>query len=273
MRRCDATADQIMTTDNVAVRLQQIAVRFAGYTAVEQVNLHVGTGEFVALVGPTGCGKSTLLSVVAGLLPASAGEARLFGQPLTGLAPAIGYLFQQDALLPWKTALDNVAIGLVFRQVPLPRARAQAREWLAKVGLRGFEQHYPHQLSGGMKKRVSLAQVLILDPKILLMDEPFAALDPQTRDLMENELLRLWQEDKKSVLFVTHDLEEAIALADRVVVLSAGPAARPIGEFAIPLARPRDVSEVRLTEPFLDLHRQIWQLLRGEVLKSHARPT
>jgi len=261
----------MMTTDKVAVRLQEITVRFASYTALENVSLQVAEGEFVAIVGPTGCGKSTLLSVVAGLLEPSAGQVQLFGQPMNGLDLAAGYIFQQDALLPWKTALDNVAIGLVFRGTPTSEAREQAQVWLQKVGLKGFERYYPHQLSGGMKKRVGLAQILILNPRILLMDEPFSALDLQTRDLMENELLRLWQEDRKSVLFVTHDIEEAIALADRVVVMSAGPATRPIGEFAIPLSRPRDVAEIRLTESFLDLHRQIWNILREEVRASHAR--
>ena len=263
----------MMTTEQAAVRLQEITVQFASRTVLANIHLEVAAGEFVALVGPTGCGKSTLLSVVAGLLTPNAGQVHLFGQPMTGLDLAAGYLFQQDALLPWKTALDNVAIGLVFRGTPLHQAREQAQVWLHKVGLHGFERHYPHQLSGGMKKRVGLAQILILNPKILLMDEPFSALDPQTRDLMENELLRLWQEDRKSVLFVTHDIEEAIALADRVVVMSAGPATKPIAEFAIPLLRPRDVAEIRLTETFLDLHRQIWNTLRGEVLRSHAQQT
>jgi NitT/TauT family transport system ATP-binding protein len=268
-----AEADFPRSSSQAAAQLSGITVRFGNHTVLEQVNLQVEAGEFLSIIGPTGCGKSTLLSVAAGLLPPSAGEVYLFGQPRRGLAQAAGYLFQQDALLPWKTALDNVAIGLVFRGTPINEARKQAEVWLQKVGLRGFERHYPHQLSGGMKKRVGLAQVLILNPKILLMDEPFAALDLQTRNLMENELLRLWQEDRKSVLFVTHDLEEAIALSDRVVVMSAGPAARSVGEFAIPLPRPRDVAEIRLTETFLALHREIWHTLRREVLASHAQQT
>src|ERR1043165_1588141 len=152
----------MITTDKVAVRLQEITVRFASYTALEQVNLQVAEGEFVAIVGPTGCGKSTLLSIVAGLLEPSAGRVQIFGQPMNGLDLAAGYLFQQDALLPWKTALDNVAIGLVFRGTPISQAREQAQGWLEKVGLKGFERYYPHQLSGGMKKRVGLAQVMIL---------------------------------------------------------------------------------------------------------------
>jgi NitT/TauT family transport system ATP-binding protein len=252
------------------LEFRQVAVAFGAYVAVEGVSLRVSEGEFVSLVGPTGCGKSTLLNVAAGLLPPTRGEVLLEGRPLRGLNPKAGYLFQQDAILPWKTALDNVALPLVFRGVPLKEARARARAWLAKVGLERFPDRYPHQLSGGMRKRVGLAQVLIADPKLLLMDEPFSALDIQTRQLMENELLRLWQEDRKTVLFVTHDLEEAIALSDRVVVLAAGPASRPIGDFPIPLPRPRDVAEIRLTPEFLRLHREIWDLLRGEVMRAHA---
>lgn len=258
--------------DRIAVELQGVSARFGDYTAVENLNLSVTEGEFVSLVGPTGCGKTTLLNIIAGLMPTSAGAVRIFDDPVEGIDNRTGYLFQQDALLPWKTALDNVAMGLVFRELPLASARRQARDWLGKVGLRDFENRYPHQLSGGMKKRVALAQVLALNPKVLLMDEPFAALDVQTRDLMENELLRLWQEDRKSVLFVTHDLEEAVALADRVVVLSAGPGSRPIGEFTVLLARPRDVIETRLTDEFLAIHRQIWNILRHEVTKSHFKP-
>ncbi len=254
-----------------AVELRGVTQRFGDYTAVQGVNLVLTAGEFVAVVGPTGCGKSTLLNVIAGLRPPAAGEVRVFGRLLTGLNRRAGYLFQQDALLPWKTALENAALGLTFAGVPRAEAYERAAAWLAKVGLAGFGDRYPHQLSGGMRKRVALAQVLIMDPKILLMDEPFSALDVQTRQLMENELLRLWEEDQKSVLFVTHDLEEAIALADRVVVMSAGPASRPIGEFPVPLERPRDVTEVRLTEEFLGVHREIWSLLREEVMRAHGQ--
>ncbi|GAA6756397.1 ABC transporter ATP-binding protein [Thermus thalpophilus] len=252
------------------LEFRQVSVAFGDYVAVEGVTLRLAPGEFVSLVGPTGCGKSTLLNVAAGLLAPSRGEVLLEGKPLKGLNPLAGYLFQQDAILPWKTALDNVALPLVFRGLPWPEARRRSTAWLEKVGLGRFPRHFPHQLSGGMRKRVGLAQVLIAGPKLLLMDEPFSALDVQTRQLMENELLRLWQEDRKTVLFVTHDLEEAIALSDRVVVLSAGPRSRPIGEFPIPLPRPRDVAEVRLTPEFLRLHREIWELLRGEVMRAHA---
>ncbi len=254
-----------------ALSLKGVAQRFGDYVAVKGVDLDAAPGEFVAIVGPTGCGKSTLLNIVAGLKPPAEGRVEVFGEPLTGLNPAAGYLFQADSLFPWKTALENVALGPILRGVPAGEARDRARAWLSKVGLKGFEDRYPHQLSGGMKKRVALAQVLILSPKILLMDEPFGALDVQTRQLMENELLALWQEDKKTVLFVTHDLEEAIALADRVVVFSAGPASRIVGDFRIELPRPRDVAEIRLTEGFLKIHKEIWALLREEVMRAHAR--
>jgi len=254
-----------------AIELSRVSQRFGDYVAIRGVDLAAAPGEFVAIVGPTGCGKSTLLNIVAGLRPPAEGEVRIFGRPLAGLNREAGYLFQADSLLPWKTALGNVMLGLVLRGVADGEARERARAWLAKVGLKGFEDRYPHQLSGGMKKRVALAQVLILRPKILLMDEPFGALDVQTRQLMENELLALWQEDRKTVLFVTHDLEEAIALADRVVVFSAGPASRIVGDFPVELPRPRDVAEVRLTEDFLRIHREIWSLLREEVMRAHAR--
>ena len=239
------------------------------YTAVGDVNLRVGVGEFVSVVGPTGCGKSTLLNVAAGLLAPSTGEVRVFGDPLTGTNTRAGYLFQAESLMPWRTALHNVMAGLTFRGAT--DARAQAEDWLRRVGLGAFGDRYPHQLSGGMRKRVSLAQTLVLDPDIILMDEPFSALDIQTRQLMENELLALWAAKKKAVLFITHDLDEAIAMSDRVVCLSAGPAAHPIGEFAIDLPRPRDVAEVRATPRFVELHQAIWSVLRDEVLKGYQQ--
>jgi NitT/TauT family transport system ATP-binding protein len=180
-------------------------------------------------------------------------------------------MFQADALMPWRTGIDNVVAGLDFRGVPRSEARKQGEEWLRRVGLAGFGDRYPHQMSGGMRKRLALAQTLIMRPDILLMDEPFSALDIQTRQLMENELLALWAEDRKSVLFITHDLEEAIALSDRVVVLSAGPGTRPIGDFRIDLPRPRDVSEIRMTPAFLALHREIWGAMKEEVLKAYQR--
>ena len=239
------------------------------YTAVRDVSLRVGAGEFVSVVGPTGCGKSTLLNVAAGLLQPSSGTLRVFGETLSGVNARAGYMFQAESLMPWRTALGNVMAGFEFRGIA--NAQAQADEWLKRVGLGGFGDRYPHQLSGGMRKRVSLAQTLALDPDIILMDEPFSALDIQTRQLMENEVLALWAAKKKAVLFITHDLDEAIAMSDRVVVLSAGPGSHPIGEFAIDLARPRDVAEVRATPRFVQLHTAIWDVLREEVLKGYQQ--
>jgi NitT/TauT family transport system ATP-binding protein len=259
-----------------AVALHDVSITFrlgkgVTYKAVSEVTLSVADGEFVAIVGPTGCGKSTLLNVAAGLLWPSSGSAEIFGAPLTDLNLKAGYLFQADSLFPWKTALQNVAIGLETAGVPSSEARKRAQDWLKRVGLGGFAARYPHMLSGGQRKRVGLAQVLIRDPKILLMDEPFGPLDAQTRQIMGNLLLELWSTDRKAVMFVTHDLEEAIALSDRVVIMSAGPSARIIGDWRVPLARPRDISEVKLEKAFHDLHREIWNVLKDEVLKGYAQ--
>ena len=269
-----------MASTAPALALDDVTCRFAGrdggsaYTAVANATLHVGEGEFVSVVGPTGCGKSTLLNVAAGLLEPSSGTISVFGDPLlasAGVNRRAGYMFQAYALMPWRTGIDNVVAGLEFRGVPRSKAAEQGEDWLRRVGLAGFGDRYPHQMSGGMRKRLALAQTLILSPDILLMDEPFSALDVQTRQLMENELLALWAEDRKSVLFITHDLEEAIALSDRVVVLSAGPGTRPIGDFRIDLPRPRDVSEIRMTPAFLALHKEIWGAMKEEVLKAYQR--
>jgi NitT/TauT family transport system ATP-binding protein len=259
-----------------AVALNDVVVAFrlargSAFTAVERATLNVADGEFVAIVGPTGCGKSTLLNIAAGLLAPFSGSVDIFGAPLAGLNRQAGYLFQADALFPWKTALENVAIGLETAGVPSAQARPRAQDWLTRVGLAAFGDRYPHMLSGGQRKRVGLAQVLIRDPKILLMDEPFGPLDAQTRQIMGNLLLDLWSADRKAVLFVTHDLEEAIALSDRVVIMSAGPAARIIGDWKVPLPRPRDISEVKLDPAFHELHRDIWHTLKAEVAKGYAQ--
>jgi NitT/TauT family transport system ATP-binding protein len=261
-----------------ALTLQDVACTFVSkdkpgqrYTAVQAVNLTIAAGEFVSVVGPTGCGKSTLLNVGAGLLEPSTGAVSVFGQPLVGINSRAGYMFQAESLMPWRTALDNVSAGLQFRGVPETEAAAQANEWLRRVGLGGFGDRYPHQMSGGMRKRVSLAQTLVLDPDIILMDEPFSALDIQTRQLMENELLDIWQAKKKAVLFITHDLDEAIAMSDRVVVMSAGPGSHLIGDFSIDIERPRDVAEIKTTPRFLELHKAIWDVLREEVLKGYQQ--
>jgi sulfonate transport system ATP-binding protein len=266
-----------MTTP-AAVALEDTTVAFRlgddrVYTAVEKAHLTVAQGEFVAIVGPTGCGKSTLLNVAAGLLKPASGSVRVFERPLAGLNRDAGYLFQADALFPWKTAIDNVAIGLEIRGTPRAEALARAQKWLTSVGLGAFANRYPHMLSGGQRKRVALAQVLIRDPKILLMDEPFGPLDAQTRQVMGNLLLDLWNADRKAVLFVTHDLEEAIALADRVVIMSAGPSSRIIGDWRVTLARPRDIFEVRLDKEFHALHREIWSVLKDEVMKGYVQST
>src|SRR4051794_14996326 len=259
-----------------AVSLANLAIAFAlkgggRYTAVEAIELAVAPGEFVAIVGPTGCGKSTLLNAAAGLIKPLSGKVEIFGAALSGLNARAGYLFQQDALMPWKTALDNVAVALEPKGVARNEALERSRGWLARVGLSAFADRYPHMLSGGQRKRVALAQMLIRDPEILLMDEPFGPLDAQTRQIMGNLLLELWAANRKAVLFVTHDLEEAIALADRVVVMSAGPAARIIGEFSVTLPRPRDIAEVRLEPAFHHIHKDIWSKLRVEVQKAYAQ--
>src|SRR6478736_10269085 len=256
-----ATNIQNARAPRAAVALDNVVVAFglardAVYTAVERATLHVADGEFVSIVGPTGCGKSTLLNVTAGLLTPTSGGVNIFGNPLAALNRQAGYLFQADALFPWKTAIENVAIGLETAGMAPIQARARAKAWLTRVGLQAFADRYPHMLSGGQRKRVGLAQVLIRDPKILLMDEPFGPLDAQTRQIMGNLLLDLWNADRKAVMFVTHDLEEAIALSDRVVIMSAGPSARIIGDWRVPLQRPRDIAEIKSEHSFHDLHRE-----------------
>lgn len=271
-----AMTEAIAPQNPSAVFLDKVTIAFrlangTVFRAVEDATLNVADGEFVAIVGPTGCGKSTLLNATAGLLTPAAGHAEIFGKPLSGLNPKAGYLFQADSLFPWKTALENVAIGLETAGVPQSEARARSREWLKRVGLGSFADRYPHMLSGGQRKRVGLAQVLIRDPKILLMDEPFGPLDAQTRQIMGNLLLDLWSADRKAVLFVTHDLEEAIALSDRVVIMSAGPASRIIGDWTVKLSRPRDIAEIKLDPAFHALHRDIWQSLKAEVIKGYEQ--
>ncbi len=265
------SSDYALEFLNITVTFRARDDASQAYTAVGDTTLRVRAGEFVSVVGPTGCGKSTLLNIGAGLLEASSGEVKVFGQPLQGINARAGYMFQAEALMPWRSAIDNVMVGLQYRGVPDDEARRQAQAWLERVGLGDFGDRYPHQLSGGMRKRTALAQVLALDPDIILMDEPFSALDIQTRQLMENEVLDLWAAKKKAVLFITHDLDEAIAMSDRVVVLAAGPATHPIGEFEIDLPRPRDVAEVRNQPRFVELHTQIWNVLRDEVLKGYAQ--
>jgi NitT/TauT family transport system ATP-binding protein len=239
-------------------------------TAIRDVTLSVKPGEFCAVVGPTGCGKSTTLTLAAGLDRPSAGTVKVSDKPVDGITKGASFVFQSDALLPWKSVIANVALGQTFRGVPKRIAQDKARNWLNVVGLSGFEHHYPHQLSGGMRKRVALAAALMNEPSMLLMDEPFSALDVQTRAIMSNELLSMWDKVKPSVLFVTHDLEESIALADKVAVITASPGTVK-AVFAIDLPRPRGaVQDIRFDKRFLELYQQIWEALREEVEQAYA---
>ena len=261
-----------------AIELSAVTKRFTTpggttYTALRDLTMDVAPGEFCAVVGPTGCGKSTTLTLVSGLERPSQGTVRVHGEQVAGIPAGIGFMFQTDAVLPWKSVLDNVALGPRFRGTKKSQAHSSARDWLRRVGLSGFEDRYPHQLSGGMRKRVALAQSLINEPRILLMDEPFGALDVQTRAIMSNELLQLWDQTKPTVIFVTHDLEEAIGLADKVVVLTAGPGGTVKAIFDIDLPRPRVVQEIRFDPQFIHLYQQIWEALRSEVDIAYARTT
>jgi NitT/TauT family transport system ATP-binding protein len=270
-REPSGAAAQAAQIDLTGVTKRFVTPAGSMFTALRHVDLTVGAGQFCAIVGPTGCGKSTTLTMVAGLERPSAGTVRVGGQAVDGIAPGTSFMFQADALLPWKTVVGNVALGPVFRGVPKKKAQDQARDWLRRVGLAGFEDHHPHQLSGGMRKRVSLAAALINEPSILLMDEPFGALDVQTKAIMSNELLGLWEETKPSVIFVTHDLEEAIALADQVVVMTVGPGTVK-AVYDIDLPRPRGaVQEIRFQPRFLELHHKIWESLREEVEHAYSR--
>jgi NitT/TauT family transport system ATP-binding protein len=257
-----------------AVALKNVARRFvtpAGeiLSALEDFDLTIAPGEFFAIVGPTGCGKSTTLGLIAGLAKPQGGEVTLFDAPVDGVDRRVGFVFQQDAVFPWRNVLGNVMAGPLFRGVPKARAEEMARDWINRVGLKGFEDHHPHQLSGGMRKRVALAQTFINNPQVLLMDEPFSSLDVQTRELMQEELLQLWAQAKSAVLFVTHDLDEAILLADRVAVLTTRPA-RVKSVHTIDLPRPRDVAKLRYDEKFIAIARNISDDLREEVLRARA---
>src|SRR5947209_16970154 len=253
-----------------AIELRNVTKRFRTptgqpYTALRDVNLSVAPGEFCAVVGPTGCGKSTTLGLISGLERPSVGEVQVMGKPVQGIDPRIGYVFQADAVFPWKNVLSNVATGPLFRGQPKSAALSRARDWIARVGLAGFEDRYPHQLSGGMRKRVALAQTFINEPQILLMDEPFSALDVQTRTMMEDELLQMWSSLSASVVFVTHDLEEAISLADRVCVFTAGPGTIK-GSYIIDLPRRRHVAAIRFDPSFVYLYHEIWVNLHNAMM-------
>jgi NitT/TauT family transport system ATP-binding protein len=243
------------------LRVAGLTLSYGTTPVLEGVSMEVEDGEFVSLVGPSGSGKSTILRAVIGLQEPSAGEVTL------GIdRRAIGFLFQDDALLPWRRAAENVALGLRLRGVGKERALAQAEEWLTRLGLEGLAHRYPRELSGGQRKRVALAQVLALEPQLLLMDEPFSALDAITRARLSQDLLRLVEGRGMSVLLVTHDLEEALSLSDNVYLLSRGPKARIAGQYPVPIPRPRDVIKARSHPDFGPLLERIWQNLSHEVV-------
>ncbi|HEX7232759.1 MAG TPA: ABC transporter ATP-binding protein [Candidatus Binatia bacterium] len=232
-------------------------------TALRGFNLEVGKGEFVSIVGPSGCGKSTFLNLLLGLIKPDSGEMTLDGSPISGPGQERAMVFQEFGLLPWRTVRANVELGLELKGTPSTERAQRATELIKLVGLKDFERHYPHELSGGMKQRVGLARALATEPEVLLMDEPFAALDAQTRDLMQTELLQIWERTKKTVLFVTHSIEEAAYLSDRVIVMTARPG-RAKETLSIQLPRPRDY-EMRLTPQFNDIKSRIWDVLKEEL--------
>ena len=232
-------------------------------TALQEFNIVVNEGEFVSIVGPSGCGKSTFLNVLLGLIPPNTGAMAINGKRVTGPGQDRAMVFQEFGLLPWRTVLGNVELGLELRGVSQAERRTTCNKLIHMVGLTGFESHYPHELSGGMKQRVGIARALATDPDVLLMDEPFAALDAQTRDIMQAELLRIWHEARKTVLFVTHQIEEAVYLSDRVIVMTKRPG-RTKKIINIPLPRPRDY-EMRVTHEFNDIKLRIWNELKDEI--------
>ena len=232
--------------------------------ALSNFDIDVEEGEFLSRVGPSGCGKSTFLNVLLGLLRVESGDLRLSGKPISGPGTDRAMVFQEFGLLPWRTVQHNVELGLELKGMAAEQRRKICSSLVHMVGLTGFEGHYPHELSGGMKQRVGLARALATDPDVLLMDEPFAALDAQTRDIMQVELLRIWQEAKKTVLFVTHQIDEAIYLSDRVMVMTKRPG-RAKKIFKIPLPRPRDY-EMRVTPEFNELKLRIWNELKDEIV-------
>ena len=241
------------------------------FTAIEDVTLTVEPGQFCAIVGPTGCGKSTTLAQVSGLEQPSGGSVRVGGSVVDGITNGVSYMFQSDSLFPWKTVLQNVSIGPILVGTPKREATTLALDWLRRVGLAGFEDRYPHQLSGGMRKRVSMAAALINNPRILLMDEPFGALDVQTKAIMQTELLQLWEQLRPSVLFITHDLDEAVALSDRVVIMTSSPGSVK-DVFDIDLPRPRgDVQEIRHEQRFQEIQGRIWASLKDEVTRAYQQ--
>lgn len=257
-----------------AIELDNVTHRFnsatQNLTVLQDVSFSVAPGTFVSIVGPSGCGKSTVLRLVSGLLSPTAGSVRVHGKTVGGLQTHVGFMFQSDALVPWRTVMGNITLPLSFQGVAKREREERAQAWIAAVGLKGFENSYQHQLSGGMRKRVSLACTLVSNPDTIMMDEPFSALDVQTRNMMENELINIWSRDKKTVIFVTHDLEEAIALSDVVIVMSARPGrVKSIHEIKLP--RPRDILDIRMDRSFHDLYTRLWEDMRDEVRRSYVQ--
>lgn len=252
-----------------ALEIQDVSKRFAArggstVVAVEKVSLAIRGGEFVTIVGPSGCGKSTLLNLISGLTAPSEGTLRFNGEVVTGVNRHIGYITQQDNLMPWRTLRDNVAFPLEVAGVAKAERYRQTEEWLDRVGLSGFENAYPHELSGGMRQRANIVRTLVYEPDVLLMDEPFGPLDAQTRLLLQDDLLDLWESTGKTILFVTHDLTEAIALADRVVLMSARPG-RIVRIDDVTIPRPRDIFRIHDNADFRQLYDEIWQELEKQV--------
>lgn len=234
---------------------------------LRDVNLEICDHEFVAIVGPSGCGKSTLLNMMAGLIKPDNGEVLFDGSPVERVNSKVGYISQADALMPWRTVIENIELGLEIKRVPRKERRSIAGDLIGRVGLGGFEASYPRELSGGMRKRVDIMRILALEPEVLLMDEPFGPLDVFTREMLQDDILRIWQETKKTIVFVTHDLAEAITLADRVILMTARPSTIK-ADYHIPLARPRSAIDIRFAPQFIKLHKLIWNDLRDEVCRA-----
>src|ERR1051325_19471 len=243
---------------------REFQVRGRQVVAVDTMDLAVEEGELVTVVGPSGCGKSTLLNLVVGLLAPSGGQIVYRGRPVDGINTDIGYVTQKDNLLPWRTLVENVEIALEIRGVDKNERRRRALDLIGQVGLAGFEDHYPHELSGGMRQRANIIRTLIYDPELILMDEPFGPLDAQTRIVLQDQLLRLWRASRKTILFITHDLVEAITLADRVVVMTSRPG-RVKHIAAVPIPRPRDVYQIHMSAEFREVYNRLWNELRPEV--------
>jgi NitT/TauT family transport system ATP-binding protein len=235
--------------------------------ALQETDLQIMEGEFLTIVGPSGCGKSTLMNLIVGLFPASTGEVLYRGRPHSGVNRSIGYVTQADNLYPWRTLRKNIEFPLELRGVPSRERKERAQRLIHRVGLAGFEDSYPHELSGGMRQRANIIRTLAYEPEVILMDEPFGPLDAQTRLILQNQLLDLWQEERKTIIFITHDLGEAVALADRVVVMSARPG-RIKAIASVPIPRPRDLFEIHTDDRFRETYRTLWASLEEEVKKG-----